>query len=247
MDRQFEPEEAQEIIKRSARLQAESDTEPDYGRLSLEELEELATEVGIDPVFVERAVQEIEGRSKRKKRRFGAAGTQLLNRTVNVILTNEAWEEMVDELRLFVGKPGTLVSSGATREWTGGYDVGTLTLTASVRGGVTRLRLLSEYNGGLGLAWTTGGVTALMGSLLLWKALTRVSVIAGGWAIGVAVTLGLVILLATQWIISAWEAKHRPRLLALMNRLSDKVENVGVTPIYTPTPVEEGLSQGGLL
>lgn len=153
-ERRYDEKEVGKILQKAAEYQSGLAQAGNTEGLTLEELQKVAGEVGIDPAIVERAAGEVdlspESRSRNK------SDSILIERTVDGELSDETWGELVTELRRFVGKPGTTEITGKMREWMGGWDVGSVMLSATSRGGKTRLKLMGDYSGATALVYTLG-------------------------------------------------------------------------------------------
>jgi hypothetical protein len=165
-DQRYDEQQIGAILQRAAEIQSGLAPEGEVQGLTLGELQKVASEVGIEPHIVERAAQEVARPSTAKS----LAGT--LDQTVPGEITEEQWEDAVMELRQFVGRPGTSTMQGSTREWTGGWDIGHVTLTASTRNRQTRFRMMLDTSGFGVLAWLIGGTVgflALMFAIVIAK------------------------------------------------------------------------------
>ena len=154
--RHFDESEIGPILQRAAELQAGA-VSGSAGGFTLDELQRLATEVGIDPVMVERAVGEL---AKTPTNLVDEGGTDSLRleQTVAGSLDDEAWEEIVADFRLFARRPGITKQRGTTTEWMCRSDAGVVTFTATRRGPQTRFRLIGDMGKAVQGAWTAAAV-----------------------------------------------------------------------------------------
>ncbi len=139
----YTDKEISAVLKRAAELQRTQGPKANAG-LSLEELEQVAAEVGIDPDFVKAAALELEeGRTDQSYHVWGAPTTLELERIVEGEMTDEKWEEAVGEIRRIFGAAGETGQLGRTREWILRDQTGErIHLTVSPQDGKTEIRLV---------------------------------------------------------------------------------------------------------
>jgi|GEM_PF-2818506 len=147
-DRRYSDKEVGEILKIAAEMQAGLAGAGTAEGVTLEELKRVAAEVGMDPENVELAAREI-----RSNPPDGSRNSLLLERTLRGELTEEAWEDLVTELRRYTGKRGRTEQNGNAREWVGHLGIGSVMLSVTNQRGKTRLKLLGD---GSEIAATTG-------------------------------------------------------------------------------------------
>lgn len=162
-ERRYDEKEVGAILQRAGEIKADLSPSIDTNGLTLEELKRVAGEVGIESEIVERAALDVADRVSKGTKPSGAL---MLDQTVEGSLSEEAWEDATMNLCQFVGKPGTISIHESTREWTGGWDLGNVTLFATTRQGKTRVRMLADTTGLAALAWTIGGAMGLLGGLM---------------------------------------------------------------------------------
>ena len=115
--RVYTDKEISAVLKRAAELQRTQGPKATSG-LSLDELEQVAAEVGIDPDFVKAAALELEeGRTEQTYHVLGAPTSLELERIVEGEMTDAKWEEAVGEIRRVFGAAGETGQLGRTREW----------------------------------------------------------------------------------------------------------------------------------
>lgn len=225
-ERRYDEKEVGAILRRAAEMQSGVEAPDAAGGLTIQELQELGREVGIDPAVLQQAALESDTPSGKKLYVSGAAGTVLIDRLIEGELSDEAWEEIVLDLRRHVGRPGADTVKGNKREWSGGFDIGSLTLTATAQGGQTRIRLFSEFAGGIGLTWLIGGVVALLASIFAGRGIARAG---GSWVLiaSIVLVIALATALVIHSIVRAWDRRSRPKLHALMGKIQTLA---GATP-----------------
>lgn len=166
----FDEQQVGAILKRATEIQSDLSPETTSTGMTLPELQRIASEVGIEAHVVEQAARELQSA---KPAATGSANSRTYDCTVEGIVTDDAWDDIVTRLREFVGRPGTSTVQGNTREWAGGWDIGHVTLTATTRGDKTRFRMWIDTTGGSILSWivgpTFGGLATLMTCAVLSK------------------------------------------------------------------------------
>ena len=153
-ERRFDDKEVGEILKVAAEMQSGISTSGSATGMSLTELQQVAQEVGIDPSHITRAASEVVTQTDSRKQ--NGLDSYFLQQSVKGQLTEEGWEELVTELRRHTRKKGKSEVRGETREWVGNSDVSSVTLSVTVRGGRTRLKLFGETAGATALAKALG-------------------------------------------------------------------------------------------
>jgi hypothetical protein len=232
-DRRYDEKEVGNILQRAAEIQAGLTPEGASDGLTLEDLQKVAAEVGIDPTVVDRAAREV--RTGPPEKLVSGANTIMLDRTVSGVVTEEVWDEMVTRLRRHVGKPGRINAHGHTYEWWGGWDTGGLMLTTTSRHGKTRIKLMGETTGGSVLGWTLGlclgFVTSIATGAIMGKSHQN------GWLIFVVVMMVIAMsAFFTDLALRFW----RRKMIKGMERVFDDVSDL-VDPSPNALPMEAAL------
>lgn len=232
--RTYSEREVSAIIERAVeRQQAAEDGRGDAG-LTLDEIERIGRESGIDPAHLRAAAAEIEEAGRTLARQSGQTRTQVhVERWVEAPLTTEGWEDVVAELRTRFGATiGSAVGStagesvqqvGQSYEWSHTSPLGVRTrVTVSPRGDRTRLGL-SQL---VGISSSTvegvlyGGVIA---AVLAVIGLTVGSGLSGSPAVGLVTA---VITLVLSWaaaapLVAMADRRWRARKLRELGELAD--------------------------
>ncbi len=169
--RRYGDQEVALILRRATDLQRDAlSSDGGAAGLSLPELEEIASEAGIDPVYLRRAAAELDTRGfspKRGARIWGAALTIELERIIERELSPSGYEELIPLLNQAGGGPGTAGVVGRTLTWsaTSGGDVArSLQVTVTSKDGETRIFIeerLQDVAGALFGGIVGGGGMAL--------------------------------------------------------------------------------------
>ncbi len=215
--RTYSEQDVAAIIARAAERQAESTrTTPSVG-LTLDEIERLGTDAGLDPADLRAAAAEIDSAGRTLSRQSSQTkNTVVVERWIDAPLTLESWENTVDLLRerfgtsamAMLGLPagGEIRQVGAAFEWTHTDGLGIqTTVTASPRGERTRLRM-SQLVGlgstraegiayGTSVAFVIAGIALVIGTKLdaatITLVLTTLAVFAASLAIAIPATTAL--------------------------------------------------------
>ena len=178
--RRFSEREVGLIIKRASEMQQSDPAERGGSGMSLAELEQIASEAGIDPQFVRRAASDIDvAPLSTTSPLLGGPTTVRLERTINGEVPDTEFEALVLEIHNVLGEHGHASELGRSLTWTSApvamrrVSSRRLSITVSPRAGVTTIRI-EEH-----LGHVAGGLFAgLMGGL-------------GGGSMGPAVGIGI--------------------------------------------------------
>ncbi len=117
----YSDKEISSVLKRASELQRTKGPGSMAG-LTLEELEQVAVEVGLDPGLVRKATQELEEEQPWERFYLLGAPTSIdRERIVDGEMTEEKWDEAAAEFRRVFGANGESGQVGRTREWTHAY------------------------------------------------------------------------------------------------------------------------------
>jgi len=144
----YNSKEVQAILKIAAENSSADGPDTPMG-LSIDELRQLASEVGIDPEQVTRAAVEIEANSSINERNFWGGpfsySTQVL---LDSEITVDQWEEMLLSIRDFFKSKGKVTSRNSVYEWSSPWDTSNSAhVTALKNNGKTKINV--SWNGPL--------------------------------------------------------------------------------------------------
>ena len=227
------------ILRRATELQCSEPSARDPAGLTLAELEEVATEVGIDARYLRRAAAELEvgGSSTLWTRLAGAPVSFVLERTVRGELSESAFEDLVPLMQSATIGQGNASAVGKTLTWSSRSDTNTSSqqVLVSSRNGETMVRIeerlgglagalfggiLGGVGGGVGLG-AGGALAAVLGSAVFAVAFPLV-VIGGSYA-------------TARAIFADQVRKRRSRMEELMDRIVERVEMEVVGRVETET------------
>lgn len=220
-----------DLLRRATELQRTRPSAPAEGGLTLEELEEIASEAGIDPRYVRRAASELAAGSRPSSFWSRVAGASLalsFERTVDVEIEASGFEELVPLMQTESLGQGSASVVGRTLTWTSRSDTNTSSqqVVVATGSGETVIRA-EERLGGMaaalhgGLIGGVGGGVGIGGGVALAASM-------GSAVLGVAIPLGVIGLsyAGARWIFSFEVGMRRERLETLVGRLAERVEHL---------------------
>jgi hypothetical protein len=164
-ERRYRQEEVRRIFELATTSATQSPLRPADG-LTLDEIQEIAGEIGVEPAAVARAAAAVDSEAATRVRRLagqpiGVARVIPLPRAP----TDREWEQLVGELRTAFRARGRVVSQGGLREWSNGNlhacveatDAGYQLRLGTVKGDATGLNAI--------------GVTALLAGIATFGSL----------------------------------------------------------------------------
>jgi hypothetical protein len=171
--RLFDDEAAGLVLRRAAELQHESNV-PVHGGdgLSAADLEQIATEAGIDPAFVRRAIVEAQVSSPETGHSpvFGEVKTLELVEVMEGEVNSDSVDRMLEEVQRAFADGGTVTRTGRSATWSASRTLASSRLSSLVvaitaRDGQTEVRITERLDNlasalfvGLGVAGSAVGV-----------------------------------------------------------------------------------------
>ena len=232
--RTYSQDQVAAIIERAVERQHAAEQGSVTDGLTLEEIERLGRESGIDPAHLRAAAEEVDEAGHTLARQTGQTKTQVyVERWVDAPFTAAGWEDAVAHLRAshganagaaFASPAGETVEQvGDAVEWTHTSPLGVRTrVTVSPRGNRTRLRMTQL----VGLASPTAEGVAYGGLIAVFVALAALAV-ASGLTDGVlapgltAMTAFLVAWAVGAPLVSVADRRWRARKLRDLDALAD--------------------------
>ena len=161
--RRYEDDEVREIFSLATTGGAGDRSLPvESGGLTLDDLQQIAREAGIDPTRVAHAAASLDMRGRPAPVRRFLGMPVGLSRVVALprAPTDREWEQLIAEFRTAFGAPGQATSSGGLREWSHG-DVH-ICVEPTEQGEQLRLGALNNLALALnGLGIVTGGMSVI--------------------------------------------------------------------------------------
>jgi hypothetical protein len=221
----YSEKEVGTLIQRATEIQEGARESMERG-LSLQEVEHIAAEIGIDLKHLQASAMELENRLDAGETFSFWGGPFVLDqkRVVEGKVTEEQWEQIVLGLRRLTGSVGHTSPIGQIREWTRviqdlGYVMEQTQVIVSPRKDQTTIELRVRYQGGALMTYVLGTVfsVAVAGIFLDGAGLTDpvdtaiiVSSATGGLA-------------AARTFIAYWARRQRKKLRRLMGWLHDTI------------------------
>lgn len=268
--RTYSEREVSEIIGRAVERQQAADRGDVAPGLTLDEIERLGREAGIDPAHLRAAAHEVDVAGRTLTRQRSQTSTRVVvERWIDAPLTSTGWEDVVAHLQTALGPhAGAMIASsagetiqqiGQTYEWTHTSPLGVRTRVAvSPRGGRTRLHmtqlvgLSSPTVEGVGygaiiavLAGTIGGGTAaaFAGASGAVAALVVVATFFAAWAVAAP-------------LVAAADRRWRAKKLGLLDALADdlapllaagaEMEGANETPALASASADDAVPEAEL-
>lgn len=222
--RLFGEDDISRILKRAATLQEADVAGKDPMGLTLEELQQVAADAGLDPAYVVAAVRDLDHQPPEPDGRFyvwGAPVTLEIERYVDAPLREEAWAEAVGELRSRYKKGGTPSRLGTTREWAlpRSYGKDKVHVTATPRGQQTRVRIRQSLEEEIGGVFGGFSAPVLMLSVFLPIILQKEGVVGPALALIMGLLTLILTVAALRWGMGRYAASQRAKLHELAGRV----------------------------
>lgn len=230
-ERRFSEEQVQLILKRAAELQQASASPGDSRRMTLAELEAAAGEAGLEGALVRRAAAEVAARPEVRSRPsafLGGPRHLILEAVVDREVTEDCYEELVEEIRRGTGELGQTNTLGKTLAWSSGHGPAqgisrAIHVTVVPRGGRTRIRIEEKLGALAGALF--GGVLGGVGGGGTGMVVAPLAVLGTPMLIpvGLAAWIGGVYLI-TRRIYGSRARRRERELNALLGRLIEVCE-----------------------
>ena len=254
--RTYSESEVADIIARAAERLAEAAREPTRDGLTLDEIERLGREAGLDPSDLRAAAAEIDAAGRTLLRQTAQTRTQLVvERWLDGPLTQGGWEDAVavaenvlgaDMAAAFGMTTGGQTQVGQAFEWTHMSGLGVQTkVLASPRGERTKLRLtqLVGFSSPAVEGATLGSLVGLLLAGIVLASLTASGVAGGAAALAALVAFVLATAVAIP-LATTWDRRWRGKKLDALGALADQIAPLLVTadPSAADTHTAEALS-----
>lgn len=147
--RTFSKKEISKILKRASEIQTQKDLYGDQEGLSESELIQLASEVGIDKESLLEALSDQDSPAFDQTFNWFNATSRIQDiHTVPGEVTDENWEEMIQEIRRITGGIGKVNKVGNTYEWEQRRrELGYKHISLTPQNGKTKIQMVSGWGG----------------------------------------------------------------------------------------------------
>lgn len=215
----FNRDEISSILKRAAELEHKDNVDEEGEGLTLRELQQVSREVGIDPKYVQRALDELQNSAQQRRSNiFGGPFSYNISESAEQIADEEVWEEIVSEIRRIHGGIGKTSKLGNTFEWEQRKrEVGYIQIFLSPKKDHTKISINANYGYYASMIYAfTGGFGLLFLIMLFdeWNLPFITQIIAA-----VSGTMGL--LGIARLYLSTWMDKKRKTYGKLINRFQE--------------------------
>lgn len=237
--KRYSEKEVSLILRRATELQRLEPSAANPIGLTLTELQEVASEVGIDPAYLRRAAAELEAGagSGPWDRLLGAPTAFVLERTVPGEFPESKFEELVPLMQAATLGQGNASAVGKTLTWSSRSDTNTSSqqVLVTVRDSQTLIRVeerLAGFAGGLfgGLMGGVGGAVGIGVGGALGGALGSVALAIAFPAVIIGASYG-----AARGFFAAHVRKRRARMQDLLDRIAEVVEREAAGEL-SPSP-----------
>ncbi len=219
------------LIKRATEIQENTHEFFPQG-LSLQEIEDIAREIGIDPKHIRSAASELEHQMAAEQRSnfFGAPFLIEQKRAIRGEISDEDWEELVRQIQRVTGSAGRTTKVGQTRQWHRSVkDMSTTIeethLQVASQNNRSTIEIRKYFRGGAYVAYLMGLViSGTVAGIFLdgngYTDLVNTGVVLGSMSGGFT---------AARFAIMSWTEHQRRKMYGLMNRIQDQVAGSGIT------------------
>ncbi|HMB92858.1 MAG TPA: hypothetical protein VKP65_18555 [Rhodothermales bacterium] len=227
--RHFSEKEIGALVQRATELHEQAKGESDRS-LSLDDIEQIAAELGVPSEFLRAAAAEIEN-DRNSTNPFSILGGPFVIRrslVVDETMTDDQWGDIVLKLRNSLGGPGQITTVGKNNEWfhSLGEGDGAINLTktrVSVSVGDEETLVRLEKNFGV------GAVMAYLAAVVPVVVLTGVMLTDAGANLIAGTGLILSILAAVRAMIFLWTSRETARVQEVAEVIHDTIATTAIS------------------
>jgi hypothetical protein len=211
------------ILRKAFELQeGQAGVDTSHG-LSLEEIQAVAAEIGLDPALVERAASLLpRTKTSRLARVFGGPSTYQLEYSAAGEISKDEFGKVVDAIRRAAGHQGQVNEVLGSLEWNTVGELSQIHVTVSPRDGQTAIRVFADRGPAGALTFIFPGLAGLI-SIGIAGAITEPGTALGVVTLVTAAMSGAFLTARTIWKTTT--SRFRPRLLNIMQAVSGTVEH----------------------
>jgi hypothetical protein len=215
----FNEREAAEILRAAARLQAGVRPTAEGG-MTLEELQQVAAEAGIERQFVLAAASErLPGAAETQRRLLGAPQEYTLQQVASGDLSPRAVAEMSRILEERYGAALEVKHSPGFLSWVKKNELGRIDFRAQERSGRVEMSLKVHIDDGVTLTWGLTGFLMLMLGFPLWQALPA------ALALPTMLFACALLILGVHRACTGWYRQDRQKAMDLMASLTEAAQS----------------------
>ena len=240
----FSEKEVGRILKRATELH-EAEGPTDATGLTLDEVRQIATEMGVDPRYVAAAVAEVAGDGGEEERFYWLGGpvSYEMERVVEGDVSEEQWVEMVEAMRRSYNLVGVSSKVGRMLEWTHNRRGRQVQVRVVSREGKTRIRLYSRYPKAAAVTFAVPLALSYMISSLFVTAMGRFD--PSGFTSLVIGLMGAVFLVM-RFVFGRMVGEKKRKARHLLDQL-EKIVAEPLGPAYVPAPKQADRLDASLL
>ncbi len=226
--RLYSDQEISAILKRAGEMQAVQSPDETHG-LSLEELQQIAAEVGLDPKIVAAAAAEMEhSRIVEKASGFLGAPTSMY---VERVIPGEIDEALLPEAAAIIGEAFGMVGRsgqvGRSLEWTHSSERSNIQVTVMPHDGQTKVRVIGKFPR-IAMAFFLPAL--IVGGI--WSSMIPLSMQLPPAAVFAVASIGLMIgYVLSRFGFSSYVRKKERAAEKLMRELDDMIDEAPPSPI----------------
>lgn len=211
------------ILRKAFELQeGEGRVDTSHG-LSLEEIQAVAAEIGLDPALVERAASLLpRTTTSRLARVFGGPSKYQLEYSAAEEISRDDFGKIVDAIRKAAGHQGEVSEVLGSLEWKTVGELSQIHVTVSPRDGQTFVRVLADRGPAGALTFIFPGLAGILGFVIA-GAITEPSTALEILSLAAIAMSGAFLTARTIWKTTT--SRFRPRLLNIMQAVSGAVES----------------------
>ena len=220
-ERLYTEKEISMILKRAGERQTAQGQKESVG-LSLNEIQQIAGEVGLDPALVEIVAAELDQNSTNEDSLSWLKTPNKLDveRVIQGVITEADWPETVTAIEKSLGVSGSSAQIGRMLEWTHTSKFAQYKVSLTPGEGQTKVRFFGNFNR-LSRAW----LIAVLGQVAVWSTLAGINLFspAGGIPFGMAMIF-LVYMIMRLGFVSYINKKERTfrQVITHLERVSTK-------------------------
>lgn len=212
------------LIKRATEIQEQAHESFPRG-LSLQEIEDIASEIGIDPKHIRSAASELVHQMAAEQRSnfFGAPFLIEQKRAIRGEISDEHWNKLVRQIRQLTGSAGRTSRDGQSRHWH--RSVKDLSTTIEE----THLQVVSQHNRStieIRKHFQGGAYMAYLLGLVISGTVAGMFLDGNGYTdlvnTGVVLTSMSGGFVASRFALMSWTKRQRRKMTGLLNRIQDQ-------------------------
>ncbi|MDR3692823.1 MAG: hypothetical protein P4L46_25815 [Fimbriimonas sp.] len=224
VDRRYTEEELRTILREASTAQASDLPVSADSGFTLSEIKQLGSEVGLDPNRIEMAAGKLPEQIAPPSpfTFWGVPNVEAVEQSFEGKLSDDAWTEVIEDLRIRFGDDGSSTCQPDLREWTGGTDTLTTHVSATTRGNKTVVRIHLRRLGGISIAWSIGLATMFLVTLVL-TILTHKQGLSVGIGLAAAGIVDAALYGLTRWAVTSWAHRHASHVHAIFDRVAEGI------------------------